>query len=84
MGANLTDVDRVFIDFNGDGQYNEGEDCNMVSKSINRIYFDMPSAPDEVMNIQPGESRQYQVLAQRSNGEIIGGDAGVWFTYYRD
>ena len=84
MGANLTDVDRVFIDFNGDGQYNEGEDCNIVSKSINRIYFDMPSAPDEVMNIQPGESRQYQVLAQRSNGEIIGGDAGVWFTYYRD
>lgn len=84
MGANLTDVDRVLIDFNGDGQYNEGEDCNIVSKSINRIYFDMPSAPDEVMNIQPGESRQYQVLAQRSNGEIIGGDAGVWFTYYRD
>ena len=83
MGANLTDVDRVFIDFNGDRQYNEGEDCNIVSKSINRIYFDMPSAPDEVMNIQPGESRQYQVLAQRSNGEIIGGDAGVWFTYYR-
>lgn len=84
MGANLTDVDRVFIDFNGDRQYSEGEDCNIVSKSINRIYFDMPSAPDEVMNIQPGESRQYQVLAQRSNGEIIGGDAGVWFTYYRD
>lgn len=84
MGANLTDVDRVFIDFNGDGQYNEGEDCNIVSKSINRIYFDMPSAPDEVINIQPGESRQYRVLAQRSNGEIIGGDAGVWFTYYRD
>lgn len=84
MGANLTDVDRVFIDFNGDGQYNEGEDCNIVSKSINRIYFDMPSAPDEVMNIQPSESRQYQVLAQRSNGEIIGRDAGVWFTYYRD
>ena len=84
MGANLTDIDRVFIDFNGDGQYNEGEDCNIVSKSINRIYFDMPSAPDEVMNIQPGESRQYQVLAQRSSGEIIGEDAGVWFTYYRD
>ena len=84
MGANLTDVDRVFIDSNGDGQYNEGEDCNIVSKSINRIYFDMPSAPDEVMNIQPGESRQYQVLAQRSSGEIIGEDAGVWFTYYRD
>ena len=84
MGANLTDVDRVFIDFNGDRQYSEGEDCNIVSKSINRIYFDMPSAPDEVMNIQPGEPRQYQVLAQRSNGEIIGGDAGVWFTYYRD
>ena len=84
MGANLTDIDRVFIDFNGDGQYNEGEDCNIVSKSINRIYFDMPSAPDEVMNIQPGESRQYQVLAQRSSGEIIGEDAGVRFTYYRD
>lgn len=84
MGANLTDVDRVFIDFNGDGQYNEGEDCNIASKSINRIYFDMPSAPDEVMNIQPSESRQYQVLIQRSNGEIIGEDAGVWFTYYRN